>query len=205
MNTYLIKKTCNANLEIGAKEWENASCGIISEYPWKKPGEICPATSFYMLHDENGIGVQFVTDETELIMETKKMNDDRIWCDSCVELFFNPMPEETDRYLSFELSVTGCMLLNIGKDRYGREFFEGDFSQFNIETKAEENGWKARFYIPYDFIKQYYTGISSEMTGNLQKCSGNPKKFHTGSWNLIGSEEPDFHLSQYFGKIELEK
>ncbi len=204
MKTYVIKKADNANLRIDANEWMTANNGNIDQYPWKKQGEFCPDTAFYLLYDDKGIGVKFVSNETDLITETKNMNDENIWCDSCVELFFNPNPAETNKYLSFELSVTGCMLLSLGKDRYNREFFEGDFSQFNIETKVEKDGWSARYFIPYEFIKKYYSGVSKNMEGNLQKCCGNPKKFHTGSWNLIGSREPDFHLSEYFGEISIE-
>lgn len=204
MKSYTIKKAENANMAISDPGWEKAEKGVIDQYPWKEEEKRCPNTVFSILYDDRGIGVLFESDETDLLLLTQEMNDETIWCDSCVEFFFNPDPKDSDQYLSFELSATGAMLVNIGKDRFDRKFYREDFSIFEIETRIGENGWQAKLFIPYNFLHQYYSGISKHMRGNLQKCSGNPRIFHTGSWNLIENSFPDFHLSRYFGNLDLE-
>ncbi len=204
MKTYTIKKTTLADLPIDSPVWNEANVGEIANYPWNNP-EDTVKTSFYMLSDENGIGMKFVSDEKNPIGEADGMNTD-VYLDSCVEIFLNASPETTDKYLNFELSVNGFMHFGLGAGRFDRELQNVDFDILHIDTRVlEDGGWEAKFYMPYSLLKNYYPEISSSWTGNFQKLCERCTVPHWGCWNLIGTEKPDFHRPEYFGTILLEK
>lgn len=204
MNTYTVKKVALADIPIDSPIWGEANKGTIANYPWNKP-EDTVQTNFYMLQDENGIGMKFHSNEESPIGKSNGMNTE-VYLDSCVEIFLNASPKTTDKYLNFELSVTGFMLFGIGSDRFDRELQYIDFDQLHIDTRILENGgWEAKFYIPNTLLKNYYPEISASWTGNFQKLCELCEAPHWGCWNLIGTEKPDFHRPEYFGKIELEQ
>lgn len=204
MKTYTIKKVTLADISIDSPLWNEATVGAIDNYPWNQP-EDTVKTNFYMLSDENGIAMKFHSDEQNPIGEADGMNTD-VYLDSCVEIFLNASPETTDKYLNFELSVNGFMHFGLGAGRFDRELQYIDFDSLKIETKElSQGGWEAKFYIPYSLLKNYYPEISASWTGNFQKLCERCRAPHWGCWNLIGTEKPDFHRPEYFGKIILEQ
>lgn len=204
MKIYEVKKAPSADLPIASDGWNQAMQGEIDLYPWDGYQKSAPKTYFYMLYDENGVGIKFFSDELNPVGNAKGMNTD-VYTDSCVEIFLNASPETTNKYLNFELSVTGYMHLGLGSGRFDRELQYIDFDRLNIQTRIlPEVGWEAKFYIPFSLLKEYYPEISNEWNGNFQKLCEDCQIPHLGCWNLIGSEKPDFHRPEYFGKILLE-
>ncbi len=205
MKNYKIKKVANADLPIASDLWKQANEGAIDLYPWEGYQTNAPTTNFYIMYDENGIGVKFFTDEKNPVGNAKGMNTD-VYTDSCVELFFNASPETEKRYLNFELSVTGYMHLGLGSGRFDRELQYIDFNLLKIDTRViPEVGWEAKFYIPFTLIKEYYPEISANWNGNLQKLCEDCEIPHLGCWNLIATEKPDFHRPEFFGTFTLEQ
>lgn len=202
-NTYLIKKAILADLPLESDTWLTAKKGELEHFPWNDNPKDCPKTEFYILYDENGIGIKYISYETDLTMDATFMNDD-VYKDSCVEFFFNLNPTSTKKYLNFELSATGFMHLGFGTCRYDRIIPEIDFSQFHIVTKVLENRWEAKFYIPFAFLKDYFEETENVFCGNLQKCVEAKKTPHFGCWNRITTEKPDFHAPNDFGEFKLE-
>ena len=206
MKSYTIKKASLADLPIESEQWLKAEVGSIAIYPWEGYQKSAPVTHFYMLYDENGIGIKFFSDETNPVGNANGMNTD-VYTDSCVEIFLNASPKTTKKYLNFELSVTGFMHLGLGTGRFDRELQYIDFSQLKIDTRILENdgGWEAKFYIPFSLLKNYYPEISFSWSGNFQKLCEDCQVPHLGCWNLIGTEKPDFHQPDYFGEILMEE
>lgn len=205
MKTYQIKKAKLADLPIDSELWNQAHEGAIDLYPWEGYQTNAPTTNFYILYDEKGIGIKFATNEKNPVGNACGMNTD-VYTDSCVEIFLNAAPETSKKYLNFELSVTGYMHLGLGTGRFDRELQYIDFSVLNIETRvlAEDKGWEAKFYIPFTLLKEYYPQISDTWSGNFQKLCEDTDIPHLGCWNLIGTEKPDFHRPEFFGKLTLE-
>lgn len=204
MNTYVIKKVAVADLPMESELWKQGNEGSISLYPWDGYQHDTPTTNFYMIYDEEGIGIKFVTNEKKPVGKADGMNT-AVYTDSCVELFFNAAPNSEKKYLNFELSVTGYMLLGFGADRFDRVLQEIDFDILKIETRVlPDEGWEAKFFIPFSLLKCYYPEITSEWTGNLQKLCEDCVTPHLGCWNLITSEKPDFHRPECFGNLILE-
>ncbi|MBO5408016.1 MAG: carbohydrate-binding family 9-like protein [Clostridia bacterium] len=205
MNIYQIKKATLADLPIDSNVWNTANEGSIDLYPWEGYQTNVPLTNFYMLYDKEGIGIKFYSNETNPVGNAKGMNTD-VYTDSCVEIFFNAAPEQTDKYLNFELSVTGYMHLGFGSGRFDRELQYIDFSTLHIDTRILEHdkGWEAKFYIPFSLLEKYYPKLSSNWNGNFQKLCEDCEIPHLGCWNLIETEKPDFHRPEFFGEITLE-
>ena len=152
MKTYTIKKVGLADLPIDSPLWNQSEVGAIDNFPWNDPKDTVK-TSFYMLSDENGIGMKFASDEKNPIGEADGMNTD-VYLDSCVEIFLNASPETCDKYLNFELSVNGFMHFGLGAGRFDRELQYIDFDRLHIDTSVLQNGgWEAKFYIPYTLLK----------------------------------------------------
>ncbi len=206
MKTYQIKKAELADLPIESEAWLGANEDSISLYPWEGYQTNAPITKFYILYDEKGIGIKFFSNEINPVGNANGMNTD-VYTDSCVEIFLNAAPAQTDKYLNFELSVTGFMHLGLGAGRYDRELQYIDFSSLHIQTRILEDnkGWEAKFFIPFDLLKNYYPEISPNWTGNFQKLCEDCEIPHLGCWNLIGTEKPDFHRPEFFGEITLEQ
>ncbi len=203
MKTYEIKTVESADLPLESPLWNQANEGEINEFPWKGSQTNAPKTYFYMMADKNGIGVKFFSNETNLVGNAKAHNTD-VYTDSCVELFVNASPETTNKYLNFELSVTGYMHLGLGSGRFDRVLQHIDFDILKIDTRIILNtGWEAKFYIPFSLLREYYHNISNTWAGNLQKLCEECEVPHFGCWNIIGTEKPDFHAPQFFGNILL--
>lgn len=204
MNSYVIKKVPCADIELSSTVWDSANQQLIENFPWANVGEVNPEVTFAILYDDNGIGIKYICRENNIVANTTFHNDVDIYQDSCVEYFLNLSPDTTDKYLNFELSVTGFMHLGFGANRYDRIIQEIDFSVFHIDTKLTDGGWEAKFYIPFSVAKNYYATISPEFLGNIQKCVEATEQPHFGCWNRITTETPDFHVSEDFGKFILE-
>lgn len=205
MRNYVIKKVTLADLPLESDLWVQANEGTIDCYPWEGYRTNAPVTRFYVMYDDNGIGVKFFTDEKNPVGNAKGMNTD-VYTDSCVEFFLNASPDTEKRYLNFELSVTGYMHLGLGSNRFDRILQYIDFTMLKIDTRVIQNvGWEAKFYIPFSLLKEYYPKISANWTGNLQKLCEDCQIPHLGCWNLIATEKPDFHRPEFFGTFTLEQ
>lgn len=205
MRNYVIKKVALADLPIDSDLWNAANKDEIDLYPWEGYQQNAPKTEFTILYDDNGIGIKFFSDEKNPVGNAVGMNTD-VYTDSCVEIFLNPSPETTQKYLNFELSVTGYMHLGLGAGRFDRELLYIDFDSLHIQTRVLPNvGWEAKFFIPFALLKQYYPKISEKWTGNFQKLCEDCEIPHLGCWNLIGTEKPDFHRPEFFGTIMMEQ
>ena len=77
------------------------------------------------------------------------------------------------------------------------------YPEFYGEKLPQEGSlcdWGLCVAIPLDLI-----GLQrgSRFEGNFQKCGDFTRAPHFLTWNAIISDEPDFHLPQFFGEMEL--
>lgn len=201
--------------EISQSIWQSIDPIIISDYPWDENG-YKPKVEVRFFYTETRLYLHYTAYEKEIRAVYKEMNEP-VYTDSCVEFFFNPDPENHDRYFNFELNAIGTLLLGLGSDRNSRSLIE-DVSQdiFNIKSSVGKDNvhdyrddfWTLEFSIPYSFIEHYYGKQDftpgKRMKGNFQKCGDETKFPHYGCWNRIDVSQPDFHRPEYFGDLILE-
>jgi hypothetical protein len=162
-----------------------------------------PDTKAYILSNEKGIALKFVTDEKPYVKYYN--NNDNVNRDSCVEFFFNPNYENDKRYFNFEINAAGILSVGIGECEYNRDkIYCADYKIFDIETFVSNEGWKLKIFIPFEFIKKYFNKISKTIKGNLYKCGDRTPNPHYGVWSPILTSKPEFHKPEYFGDFILE-
>ena len=201
--------------EVNEAIWQGIDPSLIEDYPWDENG-YKPKVEIRFLYTESRLCLHYTSYESEIRAIYTNMNEP-VYTDSCVEFFFNPDPENDDRYFNFEINVLGALLLGLGSDRNNRSLIE-DISQdiFNIKSSVRQDMigeyqgsyWTLEFSIPYSFIEKYYGkqdfSSGKRMKGNFQKCGDGTKFPHYGCWNRIDVPEADFHRPEYFGDLILE-
>ena len=198
MNKYIIKKIKAAPDEA---DWEMADIAMINLKPWEEGN---PHFNSYaqLLYDDEAIYVRMVTDEMPVVAKQTKRNS--IVCtDSCMEFFLNPNTNNP-LYFNFEVNALGTFLIAVGTQRNDRIFCMDDEKQFKIEPQLCENGWQISYKIPFGFIRKYTGECTYLMKGNFYKCGDKTGHRHFGVWNMIKTQTPDFHQSEYFGELLFE-
>lgn len=162
-----------------------------------------------IVYDGEGFLVKFTIGESEPLCE-KKNHFEWVHEDSCVEFFVNFMPEQSEKYINFEVNAAGAMNVAFRSDRYdGVPLKPEEVNGLGIRTEIRPECWTVTYKIGYDFIRSYYEGFDIDkckyICGNLYKCGEKTEMEHYLSYFKVGTEKPDFHRPEYFGQIRLQK
>lgn len=136
-----------------------------------------------------------------------KNNDDPVCRDSCMEAFLNFKPSDTGPgYVSFEMNANGALLSSLGTGRHNRVFLKDmGLAALRPEVVINPDFWQVQLTIPVTLLGRLYGEIDFEtgrsIRGNFYKCGDETPSPHYGAWSRVCSEQPDFHLPQYFGSM----
>ncbi len=187
-------------------DWENIRALEINVQPWSEfRCEIKNSAKIVRL--ENALAIYMQTDEVNPLARFKNMNDP-VCNDSCMEFFLMPFAECDNRYINFEINPLGTMHIGIGENRYNRKLLEVDDCQlyFHFESIVASKGWTILYQIPYEFINECFNRDDFDQVkmayANFYKCGEETKRPHYLCWNNIVSKKPDFHLSEFFGRLK---
>jgi hypothetical protein len=211
MNHLSIRKLNNTSLNVHSvslvfdKEqvpFHSIDCVNWADYPYK------PDVKFRIAH--NGICI-FLNYQVEEIDIKAVCNEDggKVWEDSCVE-FFIAFPNQ-DFYTNIECNCIGKIVAEARTDKL--HCLSVPFNLANrierwssIGSNPVENlsgKWEVSMIIPIAVFRfneiNSFNGIHAR--GNFYKCGDNLKAPHFLSWNPVKSEQPNFHLPQFFGEI----
>jgi hypothetical protein len=180
---------------------------FIECYPWDI-NKYSPKTEVKITYSDIEFNIKFICFEKNVQAKYLSTNDP-VYKDSCVEFFFNPLPEKTPRYINFEINAAGAYLLQVGEEKEVRQYINDiDKSTFNIRNYIETDFWSVEFSIPFSFIEKYYGKIDFKsgykMKANFYKCGDDTAYPHYGCWSEIVNDVPNFHLSRFFGELVLE-
>ena len=197
---YISAKTNVIDPAIDSPEWTKAPEGGVCHEQWAG-FDAAPKTEFRILRGPEGISVLMHTDEQQLRAECTEQNG-MVCKDSCMEFFFKPDPWNLS-YINFEFNPKGIAHIGLGRDRYGRQLIADDREIFSIVSVANDGDWTLKFYIPDEFLHKYFKTIAPVCRGNFYKCGDDTGHKHYASWAPVEVAAPDFHLPDFFGKIEL--
>lgn len=127
--------------------------------------------------------------------------------DSCLEFFLCPFPEDSDKYLNFELNPLGTAHVGAGEGRHGRKVYSEPVPEMEITAFHDLEFWAVSFLIPQSlFLREFGKAPSSgkKMKGNFYKCSGSELHEHYGCWHHVVAPHPDFHRPECFGEMTVE-
>ena len=161
-----------------------------------------------IVYDEQGFIVKFTIGESNPLIE-KTHHFEEVCEDSCVEFFANFTPEQSDKYINFEINAAGIMYVGIGTNLDDNAFLQlEEVEGLDIHTEIKENYWTASYKISFELIKKYYPNFDIKqcdyILGNLYKCGNNTAYRHYLSYFVVGTEKPEFHRPEYFNKIIVE-
>jgi hypothetical protein len=144
---------------------------------------------------------------------------DRVWRDSCVEMFFTPGPEVSAGYFNLEINCGGVMLFasHLAPRDHRRLVFEADCaavdvyhslpSRIDVEI-AEPTTWTVAYRLPFRILHAYLPVTTpapgARWRANLYKCADESTHPHWLTWAPIESTKPDFHRPDSFGVLEFD-
>lgn len=199
--SYIIKKTSDKNVMLESSVWNETESISIDKINWKEyPASV--KTEGKVIYNDDGIYVKFISDETPVHINHHEHNGD-VFMDSTVEFFVAPDKDSAD-YFNFEINAEGYILVGYGPGRERLRFSDIDFTQFKTTSNIHDSGFELLLFVPFSFMKEYASKITKDMKANLQKCCEVDGYTHYLTAYPINSEEPEFHLPQYFNDFILE-
>lgn len=198
----------SASINELSNKLDDISKELIANVPWESyPYK--PEVAFAIAHGKDAIFLKFYVEEKHLRAVNSEPNEP-VYEDSCVEFFISF--EDEAEYYNFEFNCAGTCLLGFGKGRDGRELISPEIikkitsqSTLRPATNAEANiGWELTLAIPFSSFS--YHEIASlkgkKCRANFYKCGDKLPEPHFLAWNTILSETPNFHLPEFFGRVE---
>lgn len=184
----------------------------IGELNWKDEYPYHPLTTFTIAHSAKYIYVNFFV-RCNFLRAVNYENNSPVYEDSCVVFFVKPDGAET--YCDFEFNCIGTIKAGrcVGEERCV-PMTDAEIATISVLPSCgrrpfrEIEGlftWDLLAAIPLDLIGvEYEEGKALELRGNFYKCASGTSQPHFLSWALVGSEHPDFHRPESFGRIVLE-
>ena len=172
------------------------------DYPYK------PDVQFRIAHNGSHILLNFQVEESD-IQAICTEDGGNVWEDACVE-FFIAFPHQ-DFYTNIECNCIGKIVATARTDKQ-----HCLSAPFNLANRIERwsnlgqqpvanlsGSWEVSLIIPVEvfLLKEIHSLDGIQANGNFYKCGDKLKVPHFLSWNPIRSEQPNFHLPQFFGEI----
>ena len=188
-------------------DWQSVPEEKLGFFLWGSAAEYNVFFKMCFLKGE-GIALQMRCDETSLRAEGKE-RDDRVWEDSCMEMFLCPF-EDREEYVNFEINCNGVYLSQYGRVREDRVFIkELTDIEAKVETEISDNGWNLQLFVPCELISQVYgkkfLADKCRIKGNFTKCGDLTEYPHYISFSQLAGLDKGFHNPQYFSKIILDE
>ena len=182
-------------------ETQLLSCTPWIKFPYK------PAVSFTSAHNEDYVFLKYFVVEKAIRAVNTQVNS-AVWEDSCVEFFidFN----DGKGYYNFEFNCVGTPLAGFGKTKLERDLFPETLvasiqtESFISKVKMKEGiYWELSVAIPLNvFVHHNFSTLAGRQgRANFYKCGDKLPEPHFVAWCAIESEEPNFHLPDFFGEI----
>ena len=178
------------------------SCVNWINYPYK------PDVKFRIAHNGTNIFLNFRVEESD-IQAVCAEDGGKVWEDACVE-FFIAFPCH-DFYTNIECNCIGKIIATTRINKHNILL-----APFNLASRIERwsslgnlpvanlsGKWEVSLIIPIEvFLLNEIPSLDGiHAKSNFYKCGDKLKTPHFLSWNPIKSEEPNFHLPEFFGEI----
>lgn len=194
MRTYTMHKVR------GVPDWSTIPVLPIDHFLWLDPVNV--SAQAQICWDDEAIYIRMEAEEPRLRMrETGLLAE--VCEDSCMEFFLQPT--QRPEYLNFEMNPDRAMWLGIGVDADTRIrlLVPEVETLLDVRSAYTLNGWKLTYRIPFSFIRIFFPDFEAKeglcVRGNVYKCGEKTADPHFMAWCPTVYEEPNFHMSEYFG------
>jgi len=183
----------------------------IDQVNWKDAFPKLLPVSVRIAHDGERLYLYYqVTGESIRAVNTEDFGS--VWEDSCVEFFMQRQGENT--YRNFECNVLGVLLAAHHETREKAVQLTGEVQSVirhsTISHRYEEgrqvSDWTLYLEIPKKAMgfAAHESLTGQKIRANFYKCGDKTPEPHFISWNPIDLSNPDFHVPQFFGLLQLE-
>ncbi len=172
-----------------------------------------PNVKFNIAHTGNKILIKYYVHE-KAIQALQVGNNAPVHLDSCVEFFVSPADDGI--YYNFEFNGIGTCYIGSGTGRADSIPVDSLFNDTvlryaslgsePIEQKEGDFKWELTVAIPISvFFRHNVMDLGGKtFRANFYKCGDQLKDEHYTTWNRVGTENPDYHQPEFFGKINFE-
>lgn len=166
-----------------------------------------PQVSFTIAHNGSNIFLRYTVFEDDINVVYNNINDP-VYRDTCVEFFISIGNDAS--YYNLEFNRLGICLAAYGNTNPGRESIpEEEIKQIRSQAKLQKADsdfiyqWQLTLIIPLTvFIKHHDINLNGlACKANFYKCGDDLPKPHFLAWSNIESQNPNFHLPQFFGDV----
>lgn len=170
-----------------------------------------PSVKFRIAYGKRELFLKYYVEE-EAIRAEKSLNNDMVCEDSCVEFFVSPAADGV--YYNFEFNCIGTCRVGFGTSRADNSVIDLEtvdkirrYSTLGNKPFHERKGsfkWELIAVIPLGIFERYKITTLQGMVfrANFYKCGDKLSLPHYLTWNEVGTPEPDFHSSDFFGEIQ---
>jgi hypothetical protein len=198
-------------------QWKDIEPADVAFFMGEVP-DFQPEVQVKMMYDNFNLYLIFNVIDRFVRCLTKDFNGP-VWEDSCVEFFFAPENNFTQRYFNLEVNCSGTPLMhyNIIPRKEIRTIEVNELARVEIaHTLAgvidreikEPVTWSVELRIPLNipglYSKISYPAPGVEWRGNFYKTAKNNSNPHYIAWNPVINLKPDFHLPEYFGILRFQ-
>lgn len=179
----------------------------IGEYPWTEFKDENVQADFVIAQGTDCLLLKYYVREPHS-KATYLQTNDPVYKDSCVEFFLGiDSPWE---YYNFEFNHAGTGLLCFGTAKE-RQFLSPALVErikyarsFKKDQSTDLVTWELCLVIPFCiFTFHKITQLSgSTCYANFYKCGDDLPIVHYAAWNHISSDTPNFHLPEFFGRLD---
>lgn len=199
MKSYIITQKAEA------LDWNLVPALQLNECLWLPDAGI--SAQAQLCYDAEAIYVRLSAREANIRAEVKDVTGAPCE-DSCLEFFFCPMPEGKT-YMNIEFNPNCCMYMGIGTNRYDMiRLLPEKENLLEAAASRTEDGWEITYRIETAFLRRFFPEFKAEsgamMRGNFYKCGDCTVQEHYYSWNPVELADPEFHCSEFFGKLYFE-
>jgi len=206
---YLVHSNRNSGFEQLVANLASIEGHAIDKINWNE-FDYRPEVHFKIAYTKDSLVLLYDIWEDQVKAVYDQINDP-VYRDSCVEFFLS---FDGIYYYNFEFNCIGTVLVAHGNaDKQTRQFLPPDLiGEMKINTqisKHKQNSyWQLMANIPFAlFINDNMENFSMKgktCFANFYKCGDDLKQPHYLSWNKIRSASPNFHLPDYFGKLQFD-
>lgn len=173
-------------------------------YPYK------PEVHFSIAYDHNALYLRYVVKERTVQAACGRTNEP-VYQDSCVEFFISF--DEGATYYNFEFNCIGTVLAGYGRGKTDRQWLSEDMldcistqSIIQREGKDRMPQWELTVVLPLKvFTFHNLDSLQGQQArANFYKCGDHLPEPHFLAWSNIESDNPDFHLPQFFGTLQFD-
>lgn len=179
----------------------------ISEYPWEEFKDEQVQAAFVIAQGTDCLLLKYYVREPHSKAVYLQSNAP-VYKDSCVEFFLGiDSPWE---YYNFEFNHAGTGLLCFGTADQRQFLSPALIDQIQYTRSFKKVGsndlveWELTLLIPFSvFTFHKITQLSgSSCYANFYKCGDELPIVHYAAWNNISADAPNFHLPEFFGRLD---